>query len=151
MADISSMNAEEFAKYDDELNRILKDFHGALFNLINIAEQIDSKNYHLAWVKRQMDLVRKIDKENIIKRMQDKMWDYRTEIVQRDINFFKNNQFSKYIKDDDNRPFMYSFLNMIKKKIDTLSEDEMSAIWDIINQLLLSCIEYKRLIHDYVE
>ena len=145
------MTPEEFAKYDDELNHILKNFHYSLFNLINMAEQIDPKNYHIEWVKKQMSIALKIDKENIIKRMKDKMWEYRKEIIGHDMAFFKNNQFSKYIKNDDNRPFMYSFLNMLKKKSETLSQEEIDKIWEETDNLLLYCIEYKRLIKDYDE
>jgi hypothetical protein len=145
------MTPEEFAKYDDELNRILKGFHISLFNLINMAEQIDPKNYHIEWVKKQISIALKIDKENIIKRMKDKMWDYRNEIMACDIAFFKNNQFSKHIKNDDNRPFMYSFLNMIKKKSESLSKEEINSIWEETKNILLYCIEYKRLVKDYDE
>jgi hypothetical protein len=153
--DVSKLTKEEFEKYDDELNRILKDFHNAIFNVINIADQIDPKNYHIEWVKVHMDLARKIDKENIIKRIKDKFWEFRNKIKSRDIAFFKdsshqNTMFGKYIKNDENRPFMYSFINMIKKKVDTLSKEELDAIWDELIKILISCIEYKRLIQDYI-
>jgi hypothetical protein len=116
-----------------------------------MAEQLDPRNYHIEWVKKQMSIALKIDKENIIKRMKDKMWEYRKEIIAHDMAFFKNNHFSKYIKNDDNRPFMYSFLNMLKKKSETLSQEEIDKIWEETDNLLLYCIEYKRLIKDYDE
>lgn len=149
MTDVSLMSKEEFAKYDDEMQRILKDFYATLFNIINMAEQIDPKNYHIMWLKQQMDIVRKIDNEFVIKRLKDKLWTYRREIKERNVDFFKNNQFSKFVKNDDNRPFMYSFINMIKKKLDVLSPEELDAIWTGTTKLLLCCIEYKRLTNDY--
>jgi len=149
MTDVSSMNAEEFAKYDDEMQRILKDFYAAVFTIINMAEQIDPKNYHIMWLKQQMAIVRKVDNEFVIKRLKDKMWTYRKEIKERNVDFFKNNQFSKFVKNDDNRAFMYSFINMIKKKLDILSPEELDAIWNETTKLLICCIEYKRLTNDY--
>ena len=143
------MNNEEFEKYDNELNIILKDFHNALFKIICISEKIDPKNYHITWVKGQIDLFRKIDKENIIKRVKDKFWYYRKEIMEENLAFFHANQFSKFIKNDENKTFMYSFVNMLKKKIQLLSKEEMDYIWQLIKQILISCIEYKKLINDY--
>ena len=149
MAHISSMNKEEFAKYDDELNRILKEFHYAVFGIITIAESIDPKNYYISWVKQQIDIFRKIDKENIIKRLKNRFWDFRKEIMAHDLAFFKNNQYSNYIKNDENKQFMYSFVNMLKKKIDELSPEEIEKVWELIEKVLISCIEYKKLIKDW--
>jgi hypothetical protein len=146
-----SMTEEEFVKYDDEMKLILRKFHNALFDLINVAESIDPKNTHVTWVKQQIDIFRKIDRENIIRRLKDKMWDYREQIMNKDLDFFKQNQFSKFIKNDDNRQFMYSIINMLKKKIETLEPEAIEVIWDIILQLLMSCIEYKKLTRDYDE
>jgi len=151
MSHLDNLSSEEFAKYDDEMQRILKDFYSTLFNMINMAEQIDPKNYYILWLKQQIDMVRRIDNEFVIKRMKDKLWAYRKEIKERDVNFFKNNQFSKFVKNDDNRSFMYSFINMVKKKLDYLQPEELNAVWDNTTKMLLCCIEYKRLTNDYEE
>ena len=150
MAHISSMNAAEFAKYDDELNDILKSFHTAVFDLIYIAENVDPKNYYITWVKQQIDIFRKIDKENIIKRMKNKLWENHKQIMNHDLDFFKQDKhITKYIKNDENREFMFSVINMLKKKIETLSPEELEAVWNVLEQILAACIDYKRLVHDY--
>lgn len=150
MAHISSMDAAEFAKYDDELNGILKVFHTSVFDLIHIAESVDPRNYYVTWVKQQIDIFRKIDKENIIKRMKDKLWENHKQIMNRDLDFFKQDKhITKYIKNDENREFMFSVINMLKKKVDILSPEELEAIWDVLERILSSCIDYKRLVRDY--
>jgi hypothetical protein len=148
---IANMSKQEFEIYDDELNRILKYFHTAAFRIIAIAEAIDPKNHYIEWVKQQIHLFRKIDKENIIRRMKDKLWDYRNEIMAHNMEFFKTNQFSKYIKNDERKQFMHSFIGMLQKKFDDLKPEESAEIWDNVEKLLIACIEYKKLIKDYDE
>lgn len=143
------LSKEEFEKYDDELNNILRDFHSAIFKIIGIASSIDPKNYYIVWVKQQIDLVRKIDKENIIKRCHEKFWYYREEICSHNLDFFNKNEFSRFIKNDDNKSFMYGFVNMLKKKVNDLSEDQTNIIWNLLEKILETCIRYKKLIGDY--
>jgi hypothetical protein len=142
---------KEFDKYDDELNSILKEFHATLFDVIKYAEKIDPHNANIAWVKDQIFIVHKLDKENIIKRVQDKFWHYRQEIMDRNIEFFTNNQFSQFIKNDQHKSFMYSFVNMIKKKVLGLSEPELNILWTYMEVILKCCVAYKKLIRDYDE
>lgn len=139
----------DFDKYDDELNKILKQFHGALFKIIKISEKLDPKNFYITWLKQQINIFRKIDKENIIKRAKDKFWFYRKEIMGHDISFFHTNQFNKFVKDDENKQFMYSFINMLKKKIDDVPEEEKQVIWGQMEIILETCILYKKLVKDY--
>lgn len=145
----TAITQNDFNKYDDELNEIIKEFHRAIFKVIEIAEKVDPKNYYVSWVKQQVHLFRKIDKENIIKRVKDKIWHYREEVMNHDLNFFYANQYSQYIKEDENKQFMYSFINMLKKKIKDLSEEEKEIIWGLLEKVLETCIRYKKLVGDY--
>jgi len=146
---MAAMDSLRFNEYDDELNKILREFHGAMFKVIKIAEKLDPKNYYITWVKQQIDILRKIDKENIIKRCKDKFWHYQKEIINHDIAFFHNNQFTNFIKDDDNKQFMYSFVNMLKKKINNISDEEKQQIWELLEKVLEMCIAYKQLVGDH--
>ena len=49
--------------------------------------------------------------------MKDKFWEYREPISNREESFFKNNQFSKFIKEDENKKLMYSMINMFIQQI----------------------------------
>jgi hypothetical protein len=143
------LSQKEFEIYDDELNLILKEFYTATFKIINIAISIDPKNHYISWVRQQIDLVRKIDKENIIKRVHDKFWFYRKEIIDRDTEFFNRAEFSRFIKKDENEKFMYSFVNMIRKKISDLTDEQKDIIWYHLEAMLTTTVRYKKLIGDY--
>ena len=60
-----------------------------------------------------------------------------------------NNQFSKFIKEDNNKKMMYSMINMFKNKFEGLTLVEKHKIWDSLQILLACCIKYKELIGDY--
>lgn len=128
---------------------LLKKFFRVLSHMFKIAEKIDGKNIHLLWIKNQVALARRIDGEEIIKRMKDKFWEYRDPICNREDDFFRNNQFSKFIKEDNNKKMMYSMINMFKNKYEGLTSVEKNQIWDLIQILLACCIKYKELIGDY--
>lgn len=132
-----------------EKNVLLKKFYRVLSHIFKIAEKIDGKNIHLIWIKNQVSLARRFDEEEIIFRMKDKFWEYREPICNREDDFFKNNQFSKFIKEDENKKMMYSMINMFKSKYNTLTEDERNHIWDLTQIILACCIKYKELIGDY--
>ncbi len=143
------LSSDEFEKYDDQLNNILNRFHTAIFKIINIAMEIDPKNTYIAWVRDKIILVSKVDKEAIIKRVHEKFWFYKEEIINRNTDFFHKAEFSKFIKDDENKSFMYSFVNMIRKKINELNDEQKDVIWDYLQTILGTVIEYKKLILDY--
>jgi hypothetical protein len=132
-----------------EKHILLKKFYRTLSLLFKIGEKIDEKNIHLLWIKNQVALGRRLDEDEIIFRMKDKLWEYREQIINRNEDFFKNNQFSKFIKNDDRKKLMYSMINMFKNKISGLSKEGRDEIWNLIQLLLACCIKYKELIGDF--
>lgn len=154
------MTSEPSQNYSDDIKEItgitdvevlLKKFYRVVSHIFKIAEKIDGKNEHLIWVKSQVSIARVIDKEEVIFRIKDKLWEYRDAITKRDDDFFRNNQFSKFIKEDNNKKMMYSMINMFKNKFDSLNSSEKEQIWDQIQILLACCIKYKQLTNDYDE
>lgn len=126
-----------------DLNSITIEFNSAVFKILKLCKQFEPDNIDIEWLHKRLSFARDHDTLLIIERSKDKIWFYRNEILARNLDFFMENNFNGFIKNDDNKPFMYTLLNTIKKRIPDLSECEKSRIWDLVNQLLIYVTMYK--------
>ncbi len=133
---------EDFSK---EESIILDDFHKAVFQLIRICKRVEPHNMEIEWLHNKLALARSVDPLLIIERCKDKLWAYRNEILQRNTDFFVCEQFNQYVKDDENKTLLYTIINIIKRRFLELSNDEQATIWQLINQLLVGVVKYKKL------
>lgn len=133
---------------EDE-NKILDEFHRAVFKILKICRKIEPNNIDVEWLQSKLTLARDIDPLLIMHRSMDKIWIYRKEILARDVNFFVNNKFDKFVKDDENKTFMYTLIDLVKQRFLERTPEEKNVIWDLINQLLVSVIKYKKITGDY--
>ena len=75
---------------------------------------------------------------------------YKDQIINEDVKFFMENKFGQFIKNDENRPFMYTMVNLIKNGYKDMSEPEKKMVWTLIKTLLKIVIEYKKAINDFI-
>jgi hypothetical protein len=132
-----------------EESDIIDEFHRCVFKLIRICKKIEPNNMDIEWLQNKLSLARDIDPLLIIHRARDKVWIYRNEILNRDMDFFMNNKFNQFIKNDENKTFMYTLVNLIKKRFLERSEEEKKMIWDLSNDLLAAVVKYKKITGDY--
>ncbi len=133
---------------EDE-NQILDEFHSTVFKILKLCRKIEPNNIDVEWLHSKLTLARDIDPLLIMNRSMDKIWIYRDEILDRNLDFFINNKFDKFVKNDENKTFMYTLINLIKKRVLELSKEEKDVIWGLINKLLVSVIKYKKITGDY--
>lgn len=127
----------------DDLIKITDEFNNTVFRILKICKHFEPNNIDIEWLHKRLTYARTNDSLLIMDRSKDKIWFYRNEILSRNLNFFMKNTFDGFIKDDDNKPFMYTLLNTIKKRIPDLSEKEKVDMWDLVNQLLVYVTMYK--------
>ena len=132
-----------------DVDLIVTDFHSVIFKILRICRKIDPNNIDLEWINSKVSLARDVDPLLIISRCKDKLWAYHDEILREDENFFLNNKFSGFIKNDENKTFMYSFINLLKNKINDLSEAEKKLLWSLIKDMLACVIKYKKATNDF--
>ena len=135
----------------NKINKILEKFHFSTFEILKICKKIEPNNVDLNWLAQQISFARDADPTLIMGKSKDKLWNYRKQIVAKDIDFFMNNNFKKYIKDDGNKKFMYTLLLAVKRGYKKLSEEEKEYIWVQVQNLLECCIKYKMEIGDAFE
>jgi hypothetical protein len=134
-----------------EISNILMEFHSTVFKILKICRKLEPNNVDLEWLHNKLSLARDIDPLLIINRAKDKMWFYRNQIIENDMDFFLNNKFSEFVKNDENKTFMYTLIGLIKTKISQMSDPEIEHLWKLSKIMLKCVIHYKKAINDYVE
>ena len=132
----------------DDTEKILDNFHSNIFEIMRICKKIDPNNVDVIWLTQQISLARNVDPTLIINKAKDKLWNYRTEILKENTDFFLKNNFRKYIKNDDNEKFMFTLLCSIKKGYKKLTPREKKYIWGLVKNMLECCLKYKMIIND---
>ena len=128
----------------EDLSLLLMDFHSTIFKLIKIAKKYSPNSIEVEWLHGKLSLARNIDPLLIINRAKDKFWCYKEKIINRDLSFFLNHKFKKFIKNDENKTFMYTFMNLVKNELKKMSEKELDILWKLVNKMLLCIVEYKK-------
>jgi hypothetical protein len=134
----------------DEVTTIVANFHGVIFKILRIMRKIEPNMLELEDLQKKLGIARDLDPLLIINRCKDKIWMFRESIINEDSDFFMKNKFSEFVKNDENKPFMYTMINLIKTKWKELSAPEQKEIWRMIKELLRHIIEYKQATSDHL-
>jgi len=134
----------------DEVTTILANFHGVIFKILRIMRKIEPNFLELEDLQKKLGIARDLDPLLIINRCKDKIWMFRESIINEDVDFFMKNKFSEFVKNDENKPFMYTMINLIKVRYKEMSEPEKKEIWRMIKELLRHIIEYKQATADHL-
>lgn len=133
----------------DEINSIITRFHSTIFKILKICRKIEPNSIELAGLHTKVSLARDLDPLIIINRAKDKVWMHREYIINEDANYFLNNNYSEFIKDDENKSFMRDLIQLIKKKYVDLSDAERKLVWQLSKDMLKSVVEYKKATNDF--
>lgn len=133
----------------DEVNAIITGFNSVVSKIMKICRKIEPNMIELQDLQNKIKLAKDIDPLLLINRSKDKVWFHREQILNEDEDFFLNNQFSQFIKDDENKSFMYMLVNLVKKRYSEMSDGEKKEIWRLAKELLRYVVEYKKAINDH--
>ncbi len=129
---------------EETIDDAIDGFHKTLFSIMKIARYMEPNNSDLEWMAAKLRMAADMEPLHLISRFKNKIWDCRKQIMEKDKKFFIENSFDSYIKNDENKNFMQSLLNMIKKGIDRLTAQEEAHIWSLAQDLLRYTINYMR-------
>lgn len=128
-----------------ELSDLLDEFHATLFKILKLCRTYEPNNIDLEWCLNKLSLARDVDPLIIINKAADKLWYYRNHIIDENLDFFMNTDFDGFIKNDENKTFMYTLVHLVKRHINKMSGAELSFIWKLCKKLLECCIKYKQM------
>lgn len=99
----------------------------------------------LTRIKRIINLA---PKEELLIRTKDKVWGVRHHIIKKDRDFFFERDYSKMIKQDSNKAFIESLMDIVKNNYDELDQDEQNHYWTKAIELLNLVAKFKKAINE---
>ncbi len=117
-----------------------------ILKVLRIATQIDRHNPNLRWLKGEISMAVQMDPMLLTNKIKYKMVDFVDRIRERDEQFFQTSEVfldEKYIKFDERRDFMISFVRMIQASIAKITQEKKVEIWDSLNQIVDCLIEFR--------
>lgn len=133
----------------EDVNKIITEFHSTVFKVLKICRKIEPNNLDLESLQTKLGLARDLDPLLIINRCKDKIWMHREQILTEDEEFFMKNKFAEFIKNDENKSFMYTMIGLVKSKFKEMSEPEKKRIWQLNKDILRHIVEYKKATGDF--
>lgn len=148
--DVKNNSKEKGKDISWQIVKILDGFHAIVFKILRNLQTLHVNNPDIDWLRQILGTARDVDPLFIIERCKDKIWSYKDQIIARDDNFFINETFGKFIKEDKNKEFINTLMHVIKLSYLQISEPEQKEIWNNVTALLKYIIEYRKLSGDYV-
>lgn len=128
-----------------EKSNVIDEFHSIISKVLIVCERIEPNNMDIMWLRKKISLAKEVDPLLVIDRAKVKIWEYREQIVNKDEDFFLKNRFEKHIKNDENKTFMYTLVNLVKNRFRERSDEEKEYIWSLCNKLLVAVIQYYKI------
>jgi hypothetical protein len=144
------MNKTFDAETTEKINTVITEFHRTVFNVLKICKKIEPNNILLESLQKRLSFARDYSPFIIIDKCKDKIWLHKEYIINEDEDFFLQNNFAQYIKEDENKSFIYGMVKLVKSKYQERSTAEKKELWRHIKALLQHITEYKILTGDFV-
>ncbi len=120
------------------LNKIITSMSLSLKSRRDEMAEIDS-------LKRLINLIPDKEEEIFI-RCYFKVWEHREIIMEKNIDYFMNKDYTTMVKKDDNESIIKNLINIIKTFYKELSEEEQDQYWKLANNLLVAVARYNKLL-----
>ena len=130
-------------KRDDILNSIVEPFNKAISKLLIKFRNHNDDTGHISSAITLINVAKKIDPLVIIRKCYKHLTEETTmnALLDKNLNFFKEKDYSYIIKKDNWEKTTYFIISYIKNQINNLDKDELSEIWKLVWVLVL-CSEY---------
>ena len=138
-------------KKEKEISDIIQHFNRQLSKIFKLIDSIDAiqNNPDLDWVQRVVTIIKNVNPAHIIDRSIDRLWESREFIINRDEKFITENHVDKYIEDDCRKEWMEGLFRYLRSKYTTLKREEITYLWDCINNMLEAVIKYRIIKQDF--
>jgi hypothetical protein len=150
------MSSTDINVSKEELS-LYQEFNSALKKVIRMSRaKLPSNDVDLSQLGKRISLLCSTDETLLLEKCYPKMWDLRTPVIERNMEFFKDPEvekkyMSKYIKKDDQEEYMKRMVRSLKKLGLLATKAEMSEVWDTLNVMVLISAKYIKMKKLYVK
>lgn len=146
--DINASKAKLASLDGKKINEICDGYTRQIKLLINTAKKTLNKKDdedEIVELERLARLVALLPSDEIFLRSKDKIWHTRKQILDKNVEWFMNRDYSKNIKKDQKQTMIETIIKVVRRKFVALSEDEKDQYWMKAIELLRLVAEFKKL------
>lgn len=130
-----------------EINKIINSFNKEVSLVCKFCMKKDKNNVDIEWINKIINTLKYENPKYIIEVCIEKLWDNREKIIERDEQFFKNNNVeNKYISNDKNKEWIKGIIHVLRDLLFNMNENDKTYIWDRFSNMLELSIKYKMLV-----
>lgn len=133
---------------ESELNKIIDAFNKNLSQLFKLAKKIDPGNKDLHFYNNKFILAKQFQPAAVLERNIDAFWNNKDLILDKNVDYFL--KLENFVYEDENEREIYrKNMECGQQILDRITESELLCIWNYLNNMLESVIQYKLLKNEY--
>jgi hypothetical protein len=131
-----------------ESTEIVDRFNKNLSHLFKLAKKIDPENGDLAFYKNKFVIAKQFQPATVLERNIDAFWDNKDLIIAKDMSYFFNLDNFVYVDEKEKEVYQRN-MACGERIIERISDTDLFCIWNYLNNMLESVIEYKLINKEY--
>jgi hypothetical protein len=144
-ADVNNIRKRLAMLDEKELNYIIDTYSQVIKGVLTIAMKNTKDEDEIVELERLKRLINLAPKDELFIRSKDKVWAARKRVINRDINWFLNRDYSKLIKRDSKQVMIETLINIAKNSYLKLDSAEQEIYWQKGFKLLQIVAQYKKI------
>lgn len=130
-------------KEQKDLDHIIQTFNSQTVKLIKIVDCILPNHPDIEWFKRISKIVRYESPSLLIEKSLENIWDNKENIMSRNIDFFKNCSYEKFVEKDNHGEWLDEIIKIFRVEYFNLKQKEIDIIWKCMDTMLECVIKFR--------
>lgn len=139
---ISKLDTANLTKVTD----LFVKYHQHLNNVIHLVRKQSSDEDDIVEIERVKRLMGLCPTDELFYRTKDKVWAARNKILNKDLAWFMNRNYSQLIKKDSKQVMIETLIGLVKEKSSELTPEELDNYWKKGFELLIVIGAYKKIV-----
>lgn len=133
-----------------ELDHIIQTFNSQTVKLIKIVDYILPDHPDIEWFKRISKIVRYESPSLLIEKSLENIWDNKENIMSRNIDFFNNCSYDKFIEQDNHGEWLDEIIKIFRVEYFNLKQKEIDIVWKCMDTMLECVIKYNLIKENHI-
>jgi HSP90 family molecular chaperone len=143
--DVLRIRKEIATLNQDKLHTIINTYCSHINSVITMVKEQLTDETEIAEMERLKRIIGFCPKEELFIRTKEKVWNVRDHIINKDMEFFYNRDYSSMVKKDENQSFIEALMNIVKYNFKQLTPKEQDRYWNRGIMMLKNIVEFEKL------
>jgi hypothetical protein len=128
-----------FKKKDRAKIAIIETFNSQVSDILKLIKKYVPKNDDINHIKRLIKIANETNAIAVLEKCEDKFWENKDNILEKNVEFFKTNPYEQYLDDDEYKTLNIRIINLIRDTYDFIDDNDKNFLWSKLH-IMLNCI-----------